>query len=153
MTEANKPAQDDADFDDALLERNLADIDDLPSFEVPPKGSYVLLASGIRKKINDHPAVIIELEVVSTVELVDKTQTPIVDGSKTGVMFMLDNEYGLGSMKKFLQPFAAHFGTDNVRELVKEKIQNLTITATMDHQIDSKDKTKIYARPKNIAIV
>lgn len=140
------------DIDLSLLDKNLADIEDLPSFEVPPKGTYVMLCSGGTKKIGEHPAVTFDLEVVSTVELADKSQKPPKDGDKTGVMFMLDNEFGLGNMKKFLAPFAAHFGTDNVRELVKDRIQNVIISCTMDHQVDKEDKTKIYARPKNIVI-
>jgi hypothetical protein len=151
MTEQNQTATDD-DFDLGLLDKNISDIEDLPSFEVPPKGTYAMLVSGGTKKINEHPAVFFDLEVVSTLQLVDAGATPVKDGTKTGVMFLIDNEFGEGSLKKFLAPFAAHFNEENVRRLVKELIQNVAITCTMDHQTDKTDKTKIYARPKNIAV-
>jgi hypothetical protein len=141
------------DIDLSLLERNLDDIEDLPSFEVPPKGTYQFLVSGLTKKVNEKPAVAFDLEVINTIELQDKTEKPVVDGSKTGVLFFLDNEFGLGNMKKFLAPFAAHFGTNNVKELVKEKIQNVQVTCTLDHQKDKQDPTKVYARPKNIVVI
>lgn len=140
------------EIDLALLERNLADIEDLPSFEVPPKGTYIFLCSAGTKVVNGKPAVVFDLEVVSTVELVDKTTKPAKEGDKTGVMFFIDNDTGLGFLKKFLAPFAEKYGTDNLKVLVKEKIQNVLISCTMDHQIDKDDKSKIYARPKNIVV-
>src|SRR6478752_4843323 len=140
---------DDTEIDLSLLDKNLSDIEDLPSFSVPPKGTYVLLANATTKKVGEHPAMVVDLEVVSTIEMQDKAATPAKEGDKFGILFMLDNEFGLGNMKKFLEPLAAHFGTDNVRTLVTEKIQNLIIGATVDHQIDKEDKTKIYARLKN----
>lgn len=145
-------SHDDDDDLDALLDKNLSEIDDLPSFVVPPKGTYIFLVSGGRKRINDIPYVTFDLEVVSTIKLQNDGDKPPAEGDKTGVMFNLDNEFGEGNMKAFLAPFAAHFGTDNVKELVKHHIQNVRISATLDHQVDKKDKTKIYARPKNIVI-
>ncbi len=144
--------QTDDDFDLGLLDKNISDIEDLPSFEVPPKGTYAMLVSGGTKKVNGKPAVTFDLEVVSTLQLVDSSATPVKDGSKTGVMFFIDNETGEGFLKKFLAPFAAHFQEENVKRLVKELIQNVAITCTMDHQIDKEDKTKVYARPKNIVV-
>lgn len=143
---------DDEEVDLSLLDKNLSDIDDLPSFEVPAKGTYILLANATTKKVNKHPAMVIDLDVVSTVALANTGDTPPKEGDKFGVLFMLDNEFGMGNMKKVLAPFAAHFGTDNVKTLVKEKIQNCVISATVDHQIDREDKTKIYARLKNIVV-
>ena len=103
-------------------------------------------------KINGKPAAVFDLEVIDTIQLANAADKAPIVGSKTGAMFMLDHEFGLGNMKKFLAPFAVHFGTDNVKELIREKIQNIEIFLTMDHQIDREDKTKIYARPKNISI-
>lgn len=142
---------DDKTVDLDLLNKNLAEIEDLPSFEVPPKGAYVMLLTAGTKYVNAKPAVTIDMEVVSTVQLANPQDKPVVDGSKTGVMFFL-NEDGLPYLKKFLTPFAAHFNTDNIRELVTEKIQNLVCGVTMDHRVDKSDKSKVYANPKNITI-
>lgn len=139
-------------FDLNLLDQNLADIEDLPSFEVPPAGTYQLLVSLSTKTVNEHPAVAADLEIISTVQLANSADTPAVDGTKFGLLFMLDNEFGLGNMKKFLAPFAEHFGTDNVRELVTEKVQNVQITATVKRRVDKEDKEKVYAIVTNIVV-
>ena len=131
---------------------NLSDIEDLPSFEVPPKGSYKLLVSMGTKKVNDKPGVTADFEVIDTVELANSADKPVPAGSKFNTLYFLDNEYGLGNMKKFLQPFASCFNTESVPELVKEKVQNVVIFATISHRVDREDKTKVYADVKNVSI-
>lgn len=143
---------DDTEIDLSLLDKNLSEIEDLPSFDVPSKGTYILLANATTKKVNKHPAMVVDLDIVSLVALANSGDLVPKDGDKFGVLFMLDNEFGLGNMKKFLAPFAAHFGTDNVRTLVTEKIKNCIISATVDHQIDKEDKSKVYARLKNVVV-
>lgn len=143
------------DFDLSLLDKNVSEIEDLPSFEVPPKGTYILLCSMGTKKIEDAAYVTAEFEVVSTVEIAnpnDPANVPCKDGTKFGTIFQLGNEFGEGNMKKFLVPFIEKFSTDNLRELVKDKVQNVLISAQLDHRIDKKDKTKVYPLVKNVVI-
>lgn len=141
-------------IDFALLDKNVSDIEDLPSFDTPPKGTYVLLANAGTKKINDGNYVTVDFDVVSTIELAnpnDPKNPAVKDGSKFNLLFQLGNEFGEGNMKKFMAPFVEHFGTDNLRSLVTEKIQNITISCNIDHRVDKKSD-KVYPLVKNVVI-
>lgn len=142
------------EIDLSLLDKNLSDIEDLPGFDVPPNGSYTLLANASTKKINKELYVVIDLAVVDTLQLADEQNSkPPLQGTQFGVIFNLANEYGLNNLKKTLTPIGEHFGTDNLRTLVTEKIQNLMLSATVVGRAATKDASKIYATLKNISVM
>lgn len=148
---ATQNLDDDIDLD--LLDKNLTDIEDLPSFEVPPRGTYTFLVNAGTKKVNGHPCVTLDYEVVDTIQLADPTKDKApVPGSKFNSLFMLDNEFGEGNMKKNLAPYAEFFGTDNVKVLVKEKIQNVVIQGSVKHRKDKDDPDRVYGEVKNVTI-
>jgi hypothetical protein len=132
-------------FDEnSLFAANLDDLADLPSFETPPEGSYILTVSLAGKKINNKDAVEAAFEVVESVELADAADTPVAPGTKFSQAFFLDNVYAVGNFKKLIAPLGAHFGISNIGELVRET-QNITVAATVKNRKDKNDATKVYA--------
>lgn len=108
------------DFD---LDMTLDDIEDLPAFAVPLSGAYVIRSDeGFElKDINGKPAYSGNFTIKEAVEV---TETPKEGeefakvGDVMGLMFMRDNEFGRGNLKKFLLPVAAKTGLKNVGALL-----------------------------------
>ena len=127
----------------ALLDSNLDDLQDLPAFEPFPAGVHQVIVTFESKEINKHPAVEVTLKLVETVELANPTEDkPQAAGSTTNVAYMLDNEFGQGSLKKLMKPFQEHFGTHTIREAMEAangaEVQLVTKVRT------NKDKTASY---------
>lgn len=143
-----------AQFDnlDELFAADLDDIADLPSFETPPKGAYIGTVSLSIKEINKKPAIEASYTVVETVELEDSADTPVIPGTLFSSAFMLGNPISEGKLKEFLAPFAAHFGTKKVGELVRDHIKDVQISFVLKHRKDKDDKEKVYADVRNITI-
>lgn len=133
-----------------LFAASIDDIADLPSFEVPVKGSYIFDVSAEIKKVNDKDVVEASYVVVELVEPAVPGETA-VPGTKFSTIFMIDNEFGIGNLKKFLKPFADHFGNSNVGALIQE-IKTLRVAATLGHRKDKNDPDKVYALVSNITV-
>lgn len=138
---------------DELFAMSLDDLADLPSFETPPAGAYILDVSCDVKTINDKPAVEASFIVVETVELKDQNATPVADGTKFSTAFLLGNKYGVGNMKKFLKPFGAHFEENSIEKLVRDVVKDVRIAATVTNRVDKEDPDKIYGGVKDITVM
>lgn len=136
---------------DDLFSASIDDLADLPAFEAPPPGSYVLNVSMEVKEVNSKQAVEASLTVIETVELSDPETPAVVNGTKFSQLFMIDNEFGIGNLKKFLQPFQAHYNAPNVGALIGE-IKDVTISALIKNRKDKNDPEKVYASVSNITI-
>lgn len=137
---------------DELFSSSIDDLADLPSFEAPAPGSYILTVSMDTKKINNKDAVEASFEVVEEVELKNEGDKHVAPGTKFSTAFFLDNEFGIGNLKKFLAPFAAHFGQTNIGALIRDDMKNVTIACTVKNRADKNDKDKIYAYVENVAV-
>lgn len=135
---------------DALFAMSIDDIADLPGFEVPCEGSYILEVSLDTKQITDAPALEASYTVVELVEPATpgETATP---GTKFSVANKLDNEYGLGNAKKVLATFAEFAGSRMPADIVAA-VKGVRIAATLKHRKDKKDPEKVYANVSNITI-
>lgn len=137
---------------DALLAASLDDLDDLPSFDVPPNGSYILDISADVKEINDKSAVEFTYLVKETVELKDSGEQPAAPGTKFSTLYTL-NPFGIGKLKKDIAPFAQHFECNNIGELVRDHIKDVTVSAVVGRRSPKDDPEKVYANVKVIAVV
>ena len=136
-----------------LFSTSIDDLADLAGFETPPAGSYVLTVDLDVKSIKGKDAVEASFTVVETVELDDEAaSTRVADGTKFSTLFMLDNEYGVGNLKKFLAPFASHFGETNLGKLVSEVVKNVTISGLVKTRKDKNDPDRLYGSVSNISI-
>ena len=138
---------------DDLFSASLDDIADLPAFEAPPPGAYVLTVKTEVKEINNKPAVAANFTVVETVELKDPEAKPVVPGTQFSIAFILGSNIAEGKLKLLLAPFAEHFGTSKVGELVRDHLaEEVTIAATITNRKDKEDPDRVYADVKNIVV-
>lgn len=149
MTDTNRNAA--INSIDQLLSASLDDLDDLPSFSVPPNGSYIVDVTTEQKTINDKPAIEASFVVVETVELADVSDVPAKAGDKFSTLFTL-NEIGIGKLKEFCVPFAEHFGEKSIGKLVSENIKGVRAAVTVKQRKDKTDPEKVYASVKILSI-
>lgn len=141
-----------------LMDSSLDALKDLPGFEVPPKGHYKLRVSLERKAVNDHPSIEAKCEVVETLELANKSETAVENGTKFGQLFMMDNEWGQGGFKGFAVPIGKALGFETVGAVV-QGVQNVLIAATIGHRYHKEDRSKpvgerrTYADLQNIEVL
>ena len=136
----------------ALFAASLDDLADLPSFEAPAPGAYILDVSLDVKEVGGKQCVEAGFVVVELVEAADPEAKVAVPGTNFNTLFMLGNEFGVGNLKKFLAPFAAHFGTNNIGDLVTEHVKNVRIAGSVKNRKDKEDPTKVYASVDNVVI-
>lgn len=144
------------DFKPISLDTTLDDIEDLPQFTVFPSAAYhVKLNKGITDKtrdpkefINEHPAVTVEMTLVSPAEIdaknMQRGEAPPAVGDIASLMFMTDNKMGAGQMKNFLSPIGEHMGTRNMREIIEQSV-GLELVIVLVRTFNKKDD-KYYQR-------
>lgn len=154
----------DDDFTPISLDTTLDDIEDMPSFGVWPNGAYhVKLNKGIIDKatdkkdwINEHPAISVEMTLMTVAELdpkmLFKGEAPPAPGDIASLMFMLDNKFGAGQYKAFMEPLAEHFQTKSGRMVVENSI-GLELAVVLTRSKDKDDPTKFYQRFSKVVVV
>lgn len=144
-----------------LFDSDLEDIADLPAFEVPPPGTYILEVTTDTKEINDKPAVEAKFKVIETTELKiqdeshGKYRAPVKDGTEFNIAFILGNEVAEGRLKQFLVPFAEFFsekGKGSTGRLIRDHIKATRIAAQITNRQDKEDPERFYASIKNIIV-
>ena len=149
----------DDNFDLSILDKDMSDVEDLPSFEVWPTGTYKFLVNAKTKKFEgkegkaDRSVVMLEYEMVEAIE-VKSNEVPI-PGSRFSEMFGLDNEDGIKFLKRGLLPYSQFFETSNIKTLVTEKIQNVVATGTVkQRKVKGKDGADdaVYGSMTNVVI-
>lgn len=95
----------------SILNATLDELPDLPGFKVPPTGAYaVSVVSMLEKQVGEHPAVEGKFAIVEVLE-VTETGVPDADmpvaADEFNVVYMLDNDTGVGFLKEFMKPIAA----------------------------------------------
>ena len=136
---------------DSLLDLSLDDIADLPEFKVFPIGAHQCTISFEKKQIGTHPVVEMKLVAIATVKLADPTETPLEAGTESSVAFMLDNEYGMGNMKKVMTPLAQYFGLSKVQEIIEASKGLEVLVVTKQRQ--NKEKTQTYLEIVSIQVI
>jgi hypothetical protein len=135
----------------SILDQVLDDIADLPSFAPFPNGAHRVTIKFEEKEVNKHPSVELQMKALETLELADPTEVPLVAGAETSVLYMLDNEFGLGKLKEVLKPLGAHFGVQNLRAIMEAA--NGTECMVVTSVRGNKDKTQFYTDVKKLDVV
>lgn len=136
---------------DNLLDATLDDLVDLPEFKNYPAGSHKVLASFGTKEINGKQAVTLDFKYLEVVELADANEEEPKAGDTCGTMFMLDNEYGQGNLKKAAMPFSAELNLSSIRDVV-EQVKDVECYVLTSLRADKNDKEKFYLQVKEITI-
>lgn len=137
---------------DNLLDSTLDDLEDLPSFAPFSAGAHKVLATFGTKEINGKSAVTLDFKMIESLELANPQDTMPKEGDSAGTMFMLDNEFGRGNLKKAAAPFAEMVGSSGLRAIV-EGVQDVECVVITSLRKDKNDPDKKYLQIKEIQVV
>ena len=138
---------------DDLLDATLDDLEDLPEFKAYPAGAHRCLCSLELKEINDNQAVELSMKAIETVELGNSSDAPLGEGDVGNVLFMLNNEFGRGSLKKVLASFAENAGSVNNREIIEATKEVECVVICAKPRKGKNDPDKFYTSVKDVAVV
>jgi hypothetical protein len=146
-----------------LLDKNIDDLKDLPSFTVPETGIYGLTQTVDVKEINKKPVVEFSYVVRHIVELADSSIEEAARakaGDKFSIAVFLkdndgnDSEIGWGRLKEMVQPFQPHFDNEpSLRTMIETHLKEpIDITAKIVKKARKDDKDKYDARISDVTI-
>ncbi len=140
-----------------LLDTELSDLADLPELKVPPVGRYTLCVATKTKDDGEHPQVVIEYSVVEVGELADPDETPPNVDDKFFVNYNIDNEYGLGKLKKDLAAFGTALCITKIGELLTA-MDGLVVKGTVKRREDKKNldddgKPRVYGTVVGVEVL
>lgn len=118
---------------------SIDDIEDLPEFGAFPAGTFTVVATMTRKEVAGHPSVELALKLLATEALADSTQEEPKVGSETSLLFMLDNEFGLGNFKKVAKVVRDYFGCGSMIGDIVASVNGVTAVVTLTAKKDKSD--------------
>lgn len=136
---------------DDLLDVTLDDLEDLPEFKPFAAGAHKVAATFEQKEINKKPAIELSFTLLETMELADPSDEPSKPGDTSNTMFMLDNEYGRGNLKKCATPFGEALGFSSIREII-EGVKDVECVILTGIRVDKNDPDKRYLQVKEIHV-
>lgn len=137
---------------DNLLDVTLDDLEDLPSFQPFAPGVHRVLASFEQKEINGKAAIELTFTMVEPMELADPSMEPPKPGDTSNTMFLLDNEFGRGNLKKCSAPFSSALQLKTLRDVI-EQVKDVECLVVTSIRTDKSDPDKKYLNVKDIQIV
>lgn len=126
----------------SLLDAQLDDLADLPEFGVYPAGMHRVSISFETKKVNEKSCVEAKMKLLETVEQANPADAPASVGQEGSVLYMLDNEFGQGNLKKVLTPIAQSLGLSRLGDVI-EQAKGMEVTVLTKIR-QNKDKTQSY---------
>jgi hypothetical protein len=144
-------------FNMGLLDMSIDDIEDLPGFECPQNGVYVLKFSTavkvVKMKSGEQDCVEANFEVLECLEQNDPEVDSTKIGTKFSMLFQLGNNVAISKMKELLIPFAEHFNERDLQKLVVDVLKSDTvITASVKRRQDKDDEDKFYPMLSNVVV-
>lgn len=140
---------DNLDMLNSLLDANLDDLADLPEFGTYPPGAHKVSIKWESKEVNKHPCLELQMVAIETEELANpEADQPLVAGAQGSVLYMLDNEFGQGNLKRTIKPLAEATGLSSLREII-EATQGMEVTVVTKVR-QNKDKTQSYTEVTKI---
>lgn len=153
------------EFDDealALLDKTLDEIEDLPGFEVPSNGRYLLRLQRAIKTIKTEgkqprAAVEIGMEVMECLKKDNDSDPDSIPGTKFSQLSFLQGEdegvrISIGMLKQFCKPIGVHFEEPNLKLIIKNHIPDLLISATVARRADKQNPEIFRARLSNVQV-
>lgn len=137
---------------DNLLDSTLDDLEDLPSFAPFSAGTHKCLATFDTKEINGKAVIVLSFKMVECLELADPQDKEPAAGDTSNAMFILDNEFGRGNLKKCALPFAESLNLSSVREVI-ETVKDVECVVITSLRADKNDPDKKYLQVKEIAVI
>lgn len=144
-------SESDIDVND-LLDATLDDLEDLPEFKPFPAGAHRVSATFESKEINSKAAIELSFKMIESMELANPQEAAPNAGDTSNTMFMLDNEYGRGNLKKCATPFGVAMGLSSIRDIV-EQVTDVECMIITSIRPDKNDPDKKYLQVKEIQVV
>jgi len=135
-----------------LLDAKLDDLADLPEFKPFAAGVHKVLATFGTKEINSSTVVTLDFVYMECIELADANEAEPKAGDTANTMFMLDNEFGQGNLKKCALPFCAALELTTIREVI-EGVKDVECIIISSIRKDKTDPDKKYLQVKEIDVV
>ena len=105
---------------DSILDSSIDDLADLPEFQVFPNGMHRVIINWESKEVNKHPCMELKMKAIETIELANPAEdTPLVAGTESSVLFMMDNEFGQGKFKSIIKQLAEATGSTKISDAVE----------------------------------
>lgn len=164
MTEKNQAVVDSLEM---LLDKNLADVEDLPEYlDNVPNGFYKLLIVDIeRKSVEvskekgstdkvDAPVIQFIFEILECVELEDKTKEAPKEKARFNESFFLHNkpELTIASIKAKYKDIATSLNIDNMLALINV-LKGMSIGAKVKTVTDKNKEGTYYIRVSNAQVL
>ena len=138
---------------DNLLDATLDDLEDLPEFAVFPPGAHRCLATLELKEVNDKQCVELVLKLQEHLELANPAaDAEMPAGTIASTLFMLDNEFGRGKLKKVAKPIGESLGTGVLRDII-EQCTDIEVAVVTSTRKDKNDPDKLYLNIKEIQVM
>jgi hypothetical protein len=138
---------------DDLLDKDLDDLADLPSFKPYPEGSHRARIKFNEKVVNNKPSVEVKLIGIASEELAKPdTDKPIEVGQETSCLFTLTkkdgtaNEVAQGKLKEILSKLKEAVGGSRSREIMQNanEVEVLVTTKLREKKDDAGKGTGEY---------
>lgn len=145
------------DFDPTLLDLDLDDIEELPGFEVPWPGRYLMRLTAAMKEINNKSGLELSYEVVECLEKNDPSSPDTAAGTKfSQVFFLTGTPEAVKTAKSFLKQqlkgIAEAVGEGNLLVLIRDHLQGVMVEATVNRRKDKDDPERFYPVIKNMTL-
>lgn len=142
-----------SEFDD-LLDTTLDDLEDAPEFKPYPPGAHRVTASFDLKEISGKQTPELSFKYLELLELSDPQDETPKEGDTANTIFMMDNEFGVGSFKRCSLPFGEALGLKTGREIIEGvKDVECVILTGIRYAKDDKKKETPYLTVKQIDVV
>lgn len=138
-----------ANFD--ILDATLDDIADLPEFLTLPAGAHKVTINWEQKTINSHPSLSLNMTYIEALELASPDAVAPNAGDKSSCLFMLDNEYGLGALKKATKGLAEALGVTKLSDIVAQS-EGFEVIAVTKIRSKKDDKSVTYTDVVNMEV-
>ena len=128
-----------------LLGMDLGDLEDLPEFIVAPAGTYICsMGKKELKKVGENPAVTVNFKIVEVVELAKPDEAgEVKSGDIMGMMFILNNEFGRGNLKKMTKVLNETHGVNSLDDFIKLPDDTIMCSVTVRKTPPNKEG-KVY---------
>lgn len=136
---------------DALLDGTIDDLADMPEFKPFNPGIHRCTVKMYQQKINDLPAISVDLKVIETVETATGVE-PMLAGAETTCSYFMRYPsnpivagLGQGKFKELLAAAAVKFGAKSNRELMEDinGAEFLVVTGLRDNKKKTQKFTDI----------
>jgi hypothetical protein len=150
-------------LDLSVLDRDVSDIDDLPGFEVPPPGEYVLFVATEFKKVKELQCLEVAYKVESCIKKDKDSDPDAVVGTQFSSLFFLESDKptreeqqesikrAVSSLKMLVAGVAESTGESNLLTLV-QNLNDTVVVATVKRRADKEDPEKFYPVVKNLRL-